>query len=39
MLPVILWYSGETDPETNEPMCQCKVGKFDLGAHFQFFQV
>ena len=39
MLRVVFWYSGKTDTEANEPMCQRKVGKFDLGAHFQFGQV
>ena len=39
MLPVIFWYSGRTDSEANEPKCQCKIGKFVLGAHFQFGQV
>ena len=39
MLPVIFCYSGKTDAEANEPMRQCKVGKFDLGTHFQFGQV
>ena len=39
MLPVIFWYSSETDPEANEPMCQCQVGKVDLGAHIELGQV
>ena len=39
MLPVFFWYSAKTDTEVNEPMCQCAVGKFDLGADIQFGQV
>ena len=39
MLPVIFWYSGKTDTEANEPMCQCTAGKYDLGADIQFGQV
>ena len=39
MLPIIFWYSGKTDPEANGPLCQCKVGKFDLGAPIQFGQL
>ena len=39
MLPVIFWYSGKTDTEANEPMCQCMVSKFDLCADIQFDQV
>ena len=36
MLPIISCYSGKTGPEADEPLCQCKVGKFDLGAPTRF---
>ena len=39
MLPVIIWYSGKTNPQVNEPLCRCKVGKIDLGALIQFGQL